>query len=71
MKQSWAQKPEWRKKNVYFKLSVEPKLLYETHPWLHNKVGNYKIHYCLKCFDIKNVEVASWDIEIYYVVQGD
>jgi hypothetical protein len=29
------------------------------------------IHYCLKCFDNKNVVVASSDAEIYSVVQGD
>jgi hypothetical protein len=36
-----------------------------------NGVGNYHIHFCLKCFDNKNVVVASLDIEIYSVVQGD
>jgi hypothetical protein len=35
------------------------------------KVGNFHIQYCLKCFDIKNVVVASLDVEIYSVVQGD
>jgi hypothetical protein len=33
--------------------------------------GKYQIHYCLKCFDNKNVVVASSDTEIYSVVQGD
>jgi hypothetical protein len=32
------------------------------------KVGKHHIHYCLKCFDNKNVVVASLDIEIYSVV---
>ena len=35
------------------------------------KLGNFHIQYCLKCFDIKNVVVASLHIEIYSVVQGD
>jgi hypothetical protein len=33
--------------------------------------GKYQIYYCLKCFDNKNVVVASSDTEIYSVVQGD
>jgi hypothetical protein len=35
------------------------------------KVGKYQVHYCLKCFDNKNVVVASSDAKIYSVVQGD
>ncbi len=35
------------------------------------KVGKHQIHYCFKCFDIKNVVVASSDAEIHSVVQGD
>jgi hypothetical protein len=31
----------------------------------------WKNCYCLKCFDSKNVVVASSDAEIYSVVQGD
>jgi hypothetical protein len=38
---------------------------------LFPKVGKYQIHYCLKCFDYKNVVVASLDADIYSVVQGD
>jgi hypothetical protein len=34
-----------------------------------NEVGNYHIHFCLKCFNNKNVVVPSSDIEIYSVVQ--
>jgi hypothetical protein len=39
--------------------------------WLYDKVGKHHIHYCLKCFDNKNVVVASSDVEIYSAVQGD
>jgi hypothetical protein len=35
------------------------------------KVGEYQILYRLKCFDNKNVVVASSDAEIYSVLQGD
>jgi hypothetical protein len=35
------------------------------------KLETTKIHNCLKCFDNKNVVVASSDIEIYSLVQGD
>jgi hypothetical protein len=35
------------------------------------RVGSHHIHFCKKCFDTKNVVVASSDIEIYSVVQGD
>jgi hypothetical protein len=38
---------------------------------VYDIVGNYHIHYCFKCFDSKNVVVASLDAEIYSVVQGD
>jgi hypothetical protein len=34
-------------------------------------LDNHHIHYCIKCFDSKNVVVASSDAEIYSVVQGD
>ena len=35
------------------------------------KVGNHHIHCCQKCFDNKNVVVASTDAEIYSVVHGN
>jgi hypothetical protein len=38
---------------------------------LDTNFGEYHIHCCLKCFDNKNVLVASSDAEIYSVVQGD
>jgi hypothetical protein len=38
---------------------------------LSDKVGGTHIHCCLKCFENKNVVVASSDAEISSVVQGD
>jgi hypothetical protein len=39
--------------------------------WTHYHIGKYHIHYCLKCFENKNVVVASLDIEFHSIVQGD
>jgi hypothetical protein len=40
---------------------------------LNEKIHNTKLPSlcCLKCFDIKNVAVASSDIEIYSIVEDD
>jgi hypothetical protein len=37
--------------------------------WSYDKVGKHHIHFCLKCFEIKNVVVASSDIETNHGMQ--
>ena len=39
--------------------------------WLHDKVETAKFITAKKCFDNKNVVVASSDTETHSVVQGD